>query len=69
MGNVVNLQSKRNAEAQRLFDDHRLALAELVCAFTMHSVGGEEDFDATLSRLEDAERNFVAAWNAMGSVP
>jgi hypothetical protein len=62
VGTVVELPRSRD---NRLFDDHRLALAELVCAFTMHSVGGEEDFGATLTRLEDAEREFVRAWTAM----
>ncbi len=62
MGTVIELPRSRD---NRLFDAHRLALAELVCAFTMHSVGGEEDFGATLERLEDAEREFVRAWTAM----
>jgi len=63
MGTVVELPRSRD---NRIFDEHRSALAELVCAFTMHSVSvGEEDFGVTLSRLEDAEREFVRAWTAM----
>lgn len=68
MGNVVNLQSKRNAEAQRLFDAKTAALTRLICA---HAVHGEalllttDTWRVTLDDLTAAETAFVAAWHAL----
>jgi len=68
MGNVVNLQSKRNAEAQRLFDAKTAALTRLICAHAVHSEAlllTTDTWRVTLDDLTAAESAFVAAWHAL----
>lgn len=68
MGNVVNLQSKRNAEAQRLFDAKTAALTRLICAHAAHSEAlllTTDTWRATLDDFTAAESAFVAAWHAL----
>jgi hypothetical protein len=68
MGNVVNLQSKRNAEAQRLCDAKTAALTRLICAHAVHSEAlllTTDTWRVTLDDLTAAGSAFVAAWHAL----
>jgi hypothetical protein len=62
MSNIIELSAHRRDRDQELFDAHRSALVELVCAFAVHAEGGDQ-----LDRLEAAQDEFVRARQALNA--
>lgn len=67
MGNVVELQSVRHGELQKLFDAQSRALTDLICAYAIHTEMARwpDEYQANLDRFLDAQRAFVEAYLAL----
>jgi len=71
MGNVVELQTVRTDQTQKLFDAKTAALPRLICAHAVHSEAlllTTDTWRVTLDDLTAAESAFVAAWHALNEV-
>jgi hypothetical protein len=62
MGRVIELSAHRHDQHQKLFDTHRSALTELICAYAHMD---DPDYSTALEKFLAAQRRYVDATLAL----